>query len=120
MHLQHLRQVFEVMRESKLYANLKKWIFCAPDIPVLGNYVSTEGVRADTEKIEAIRAWPVPQDQKQLRQWLGLVASTQRTLRQRSVRCRSFSKQTSRGRGVRAPYGIRRGDDKLVHRPCPS
>ncbi|KAE9318794.1 hypothetical protein PR003_g18145 [Phytophthora rubi] len=74
MHLQHLRQVFEVMRESKLYANLKKWIFCAPDIPVLGNYVSTEGVRADPEKIEAIRAWPVAQDQKQLRQWLGLVA----------------------------------------------
>ncbi|KAE9332909.1 hypothetical protein PF008_g14710 [Phytophthora fragariae] len=72
MHLQHLRQVFEVMRENKLYANLKKCIFCAPEIPVLGSYVSTEGVHADPEKIEAICAWPVPQDQKQLRQWLGL------------------------------------------------
>ncbi|KAE9178906.1 hypothetical protein PF005_g23894 [Phytophthora fragariae] len=39
---------------------------------VLWSYVSTEGVRADPEKIEAICAWPVPQDQKQLRQWLGL------------------------------------------------
>ncbi|GMF31863.1 unnamed protein product [Phytophthora fragariaefolia] len=72
MHLQHLRQVFEVMRENKLYANLKKCIFCAPEIPVLGSYVSTEGVRADPEKIEAVCAWPVPQGQKQLRQWLGL------------------------------------------------
>uniref|UniRef100_H3H2L9 Integrase catalytic domain-containing protein n=1 Tax=Phytophthora ramorum TaxID=164328 RepID=H3H2L9_PHYRM len=72
MHLQHLRQVFEVMRENQLYANLKKCIFCAPEIPVLGSYVSTEGVRADPEKIAAICAWPVPQDQKQLRQWLGL------------------------------------------------
>ncbi|KAE9277486.1 hypothetical protein PF001_g25631 [Phytophthora fragariae] len=71
MHLQHLRQVFEVMRENKLYANLKKCIFCAPEILVLGSYVSTEGVRADPEKIEAICAWPAPQDQKQFRQWLG-------------------------------------------------
>ncbi|GMF29852.1 unnamed protein product [Phytophthora fragariaefolia] len=54
MHLQHLRQVFEVMRE--LYATLKKCIFCAPEIPVLGSYISTEGVRADPEKIEAICA----------------------------------------------------------------
>ncbi|GMF24445.1 unnamed protein product [Phytophthora fragariaefolia] len=60
------------MRENKLYANLKKCIFCAPEIPVLGSYVSTEGVRAGPEKIEAICAWPVPQDQKQLRQCLGL------------------------------------------------
>ncbi|KAE9241494.1 hypothetical protein PF004_g7023 [Phytophthora fragariae] len=72
MHLQHLRQVFEVTRENKLYANLKKCIFCAPEISVLGSYVSTEGVRADPEKIEAICAWPVPQDQMQLPQWLGL------------------------------------------------
>ncbi|KAE9046611.1 hypothetical protein PR002_g1561 [Phytophthora rubi] len=72
MHLQHLRQVFEATRENKLYANLKKCIFCAPEIPVLGSYVSTEGVRADPEKIEAISAWPVPQDQMQLPQWLGL------------------------------------------------
>ncbi|GMG15296.1 unnamed protein product [Phytophthora fragariaefolia] len=77
MHLQHLRQVFEVMRENKLYAIPKKCIFCAPEIPVLGSYVSTEGVRADPEKIETICAWPVPQDQKQLRQWLGLATYLQ-------------------------------------------
>ncbi|KAE9001988.1 hypothetical protein PR002_g17761 [Phytophthora rubi] len=52
----HLRQVFEVMRENKLYTNLKTCIFYAPEIPVLGGYVSTEGVRADPEKIEAICA----------------------------------------------------------------
>ncbi|POM79633.1 Retrovirus Polyprotein, partial [Phytophthora palmivora] len=72
VHLIHLRQVFEVMRENKLYANLKNCIFCAPEIPVLGSYVSKEGVRADPEKVETICAWPAPQNQKQLRQWLGL------------------------------------------------
>ncbi|POM60559.1 polyprotein [Phytophthora palmivora] len=56
VHLIHLRQVFEVMRENKLYANLKKCIFCAPEVPVLRSYVSKEGVHADHEKAEAI--WP--------------------------------------------------------------
>lgn len=72
VHLEHLRKVLEVMREHKLYANLKKCIFCAPKIPVLGNYVSKDGVRADPEKISSICSWPELRDQKQLRQWLGL------------------------------------------------
>ncbi|KAE8960431.1 hypothetical protein PR002_g30215 [Phytophthora rubi] len=49
VHVRHLRQVFQVMRENKLYANLKKCVFCAPEIPVLGCYVSKNGVRADPE-----------------------------------------------------------------------
>ncbi|KAE8964887.1 hypothetical protein PR001_g28903, partial [Phytophthora rubi] len=43
VHVRHLRQVFQVMRENKLYANLKKCVFCAPEIPVLGCYVSKNG-----------------------------------------------------------------------------
>ncbi|OWZ20651.1 reverse transcriptase [Phytophthora megakarya] len=50
VHLKHLRQVFQVMRDNKLYTNLKKCVFCAPGIPVLGCYVGKDGVRADPEK----------------------------------------------------------------------
>ncbi|GMF56532.1 unnamed protein product [Phytophthora fragariaefolia] len=72
VHLRHLRQVFEEMRENKLNANLKKCVFCAPEIPVLGCYVSKDGVRADPEKISSICSWPTPKNQTELRQWLGL------------------------------------------------
>ncbi|KAF1334922.1 reverse transcriptase, partial [Globisporangium splendens] len=72
VHLEHLRQVFQVMRENKLYANLKKCIFFVPEIPVLGCFVGKNGVRADPEKVKAIDDWPTPQNVKQLRQWLGL------------------------------------------------
>ncbi|KAF1336745.1 Pol protein, partial [Globisporangium splendens] len=72
VHLDHLRQVFQVMRENKLYANLKKCMFFAPEIPVLGCFVGKNGVRVDPEKVKAIDDWPVPQNVKQLRQWLGL------------------------------------------------
>ncbi|KAE9039881.1 hypothetical protein PR003_g6427 [Phytophthora rubi] len=51
VHVRHLRQVLQVMRENKLYASLKKCVFCAPAIPVLGCSVSKIGVRTDLEKI---------------------------------------------------------------------
>ncbi|KAF1324715.1 reverse transcriptase, partial [Globisporangium splendens] len=72
VHLDHLRQVFQVMRENKLYANLKKCMLFAPEIPVLGCFVDKSGVQVDPEKVKAIDDWPVPQNVKQLRQWLGL------------------------------------------------
>ena len=72
VHLEHLRKVFEVMRENKFYANLKKCIFCADEIPVLGCFVGAKGVRPDPEKIKSIADWPVPTCVKDLRKWLGL------------------------------------------------
>ncbi|KAE8963394.1 hypothetical protein PR001_g29386 [Phytophthora rubi] len=72
VHVRHLRQVFQVVRENKLYANLKKCIFCAPEIPVLSCYGRKNGVRADPEKISSICSWPTPTSPTELRQWLGL------------------------------------------------
>ena len=44
VHRQHLKQMFQVMRDNKLYANLKKFVLYAPEIPVHGCYVSKSGV----------------------------------------------------------------------------
>ena len=54
VHTGHLREVLSVMRKYKLYANIKKCIFGAPEIRVLGCFVGRNGVRADPEKIKAI------------------------------------------------------------------
>uniref|UniRef100_A0AAV1TRH5 Reverse transcriptase/retrotransposon-derived protein RNase H-like domain-containing protein n=1 Tax=Peronospora matthiolae TaxID=2874970 RepID=A0AAV1TRH5_9STRA len=42
------------MREHKLFANLKKCIFAANEIPLLGCIVAKDGVRPDPETIKAI------------------------------------------------------------------
>ena len=72
VHKEHLRKVFTAMRGSKLFANIRKCIFAAPEIPVLGCIVGRNGVRPDPDKVKTIAEWPVPQNVKQLRQWLGL------------------------------------------------
>ena len=74
VHRTHVRQVLTLMRKHKLYANLKKCIFAASEIPLLGCIVGKNGVRPDPEKIKAITDWPVPVDVKGLRKFLGLAA----------------------------------------------
>ncbi|KAE9058386.1 hypothetical protein PF006_g32158 [Phytophthora fragariae] len=54
MHKEHLRRLFALMRKHKLYANLKKCIFGASEIPVLGCLVGKNGVHPDPGKVRVI------------------------------------------------------------------
>ncbi|POM73935.1 LOW QUALITY PROTEIN: Hypothetical protein PHPALM_9171 [Phytophthora palmivora] len=72
MHRVHLGKLLELMRKHKLYVNLKKYIFGASEIPVLGCLVGKNGVRPDPEKVRVINEWPTPSNVKELRQFLGL------------------------------------------------
>ncbi|XP_019059406.1 PREDICTED: uncharacterized protein LOC109117128 [Tarenaya hassleriana] len=49
-HLSHLRCVLEVLRQEKLYANLKKCNFFLDSVVFLGFVVSSKGVEVDGEK----------------------------------------------------------------------
>uniref|UniRef100_A0AAV1UXY5 Reverse transcriptase n=1 Tax=Peronospora matthiolae TaxID=2874970 RepID=A0AAV1UXY5_9STRA len=62
------------MREHNSFANLKKCIFAANEIPLFGCIVGKNDVRPDLEKIKAISNWPVPVDVKVLRKFLGSAA----------------------------------------------
>lgn len=68
MHLRYLPKLFEIMRKHKLYANLKKCLICAPEIPVLGCHVSVDGVRTDPEMVASTCAWSAPTNPTELRQ----------------------------------------------------
>ena len=60
------------MRTNKLYANASKCIFGAHEIPFLGCFIGKRDLRADPAKVKAIVDWPVPENKKDLRKWLGL------------------------------------------------
>jgi hypothetical protein len=57
-HENHLRMIFQVIRENQLYAKLSKCSFYQNQIHYLGNIISKEGIAVDPENIEAIRGWP--------------------------------------------------------------
>ncbi|POM76818.1 LOW QUALITY PROTEIN: Gag/polymerase/env Polyprotein [Phytophthora palmivora] len=92
MRMVHLRKLLELMRKYKLYANMNKCIFGASEMPVLGCLAGTNGVRPDPEKVRVINEGSTPSNVKELRQFLGL-ATTWKTTREKSSRCRNFSKK---------------------------
>ncbi|KAE8907766.1 hypothetical protein PF005_g16824 [Phytophthora fragariae] len=77
-HLRALRDVLEVLNKNKLYVKLSKCVFCAEEIPCLGDFIGRNGVRIDPDKVQTIRDWPVPRTQEQLHSFLGLTGYVQR------------------------------------------
>ncbi|KAG2782156.1 hypothetical protein PC112_g24830 [Phytophthora cactorum] len=69
---EHLFKLLGLMRNHKLYANLKRCTFGASQIPILGCVVGKNGVRPDPEKVRVISEWPTLSNVKELRQFLGL------------------------------------------------
>ena len=73
-HLEHLQQVFQTLREQKLYVNLKKCRFFTNSLVFLGYVVSREGIMMDPWKVEAITSWPIPKSIHDIRSFHGLAS----------------------------------------------
>ncbi|XP_070026423.1 uncharacterized protein [Nicotiana sylvestris] len=54
-HEQHLRTMLQALREKKLYAKFSKHEFWMDSMAFLGHVVSSEGIRVDLKKVEAVQ-----------------------------------------------------------------
>jgi hypothetical protein len=71
-HLDHLRAVFNALRDAHLFGNLEKCAFCTDRVSFLGYVVTPQGIEVDQAKVEAIQGWPVPKTITHVRSFLGL------------------------------------------------
>ncbi|KAH0670700.1 hypothetical protein KY290_026097 [Solanum tuberosum] len=71
-HLQHLRSVFDLLRQNSLVVKQSKCQFGQSSISYLGHILSEKGLQVDPEKITAIVSWPLPSSVKDVRAFLGL------------------------------------------------
>ncbi|XP_027103049.2 uncharacterized mitochondrial protein AtMg00860-like [Coffea arabica] len=71
-HVQHVTELFEILRQHQLYAKESKCSFAQKQVEYLGHIISADGVRADPRKIDNMMQWPRPRNTKQLKGFLGL------------------------------------------------
>ena len=71
-HLQHLKEVFQRLRDAKLTLKPSKCKFGLDKVVFLGHVISSEGVSVEPSNTDKVQNFPVPKTQKELRGFLGL------------------------------------------------
>ena len=80
-HLEHIRTVFEKLRDAKLSMKLSKCHFFTKEIQYLGHILGKEGIKPVPAKTEAIRIMHPPVNPKQVHTFLRLVAYFRKFIR---------------------------------------
>ena len=72
-HEEHLRYVFQTLRENHLYLERAKCDLYSSSMDCLGHLIDDRGLHADADKMARIREWRVPRTHKDVQRFLGLV-----------------------------------------------
>jgi hypothetical protein len=73
-HAEHLRKVFQRVRETNLYAKLEKCEFGVTRVDFLGHRITQDGLVMDDHKVKEILDWEPPKSVLALRSFLGLAS----------------------------------------------
>jgi hypothetical protein len=73
-HVNHLRQVFEVIREANLKIGLDKCEIGVDQIQYLGHVISAAGLLPDPRLIEKVKECPTPKSIKDVHSFVGLAS----------------------------------------------
>ena len=73
-HIQHLKLIFEKLREVDLKLGKDKCEFAKTELHLLGHIIGREGRKPDPAKIEVVQQWPTPKNVKDVRAFLGLAS----------------------------------------------
>ena len=88
-HQAHVRTVLDTLRRAQFYCKLSKCEFGLEEINFVGYTVSHNQIAMQAQKLEALRAWPVPTSVTRLQGFLGFVNYYRRFVR-------NFSQLSSR------------------------
>ncbi|XP_070032356.1 uncharacterized protein [Nicotiana tomentosiformis] len=91
------RQLNKSFTKGKLYAKFSKYEFWLNSVAFLGHIISGEGIRVDTQKIEALKMWPRPMTPTEVRSFLGLAGYYRRFVEGFSSLSAPLTKLTYKG-----------------------
>ncbi|XP_012859014.1 PREDICTED: uncharacterized protein LOC105978142 [Erythranthe guttata] len=85
-HVNHLRTVFQVLRENEIFVKKEKCEFAKEEVQFLGHIIGHGRLQMDGAKIKAITEWEPPTKVTKLRSFLGLINYYRRFIKGYSAR----------------------------------
>ena len=73
-HLEHLNEVFKLIKKANLRINPEKYHFCTNKMQFLGHIVGIDRIKPDLQKVEKLEKLPSPKNITQLRAFIGLAS----------------------------------------------
>jgi hypothetical protein len=120
-HLDHLRAIFNALRDARLFGNIDKCTFCTDRVSFLGYVVTPQGIEVDQAKVEAIQSWPGPTTVTEVRSFLGLAGFNRRFVKDFSTIAGPLHELTEKGApftwGKAQEVAFETLKDRLTHTP---
>ena len=73
-HLEHLKKVFDKLREANLRLKPSKCKFVVPQVEFLGHVISAKGITPNADKVQVIRGLKTPSTVREVRSFLGMAS----------------------------------------------
>lgn len=80
-HVQKLRTVFDRLRQTNLKIQLDKSEFLRKEVLYLGHTITKDGLKPNSDKIDAVLNYPLPKTTTDIRSFLGLVGYYRRFIK---------------------------------------
>ena len=80
-HIQRLKSVFDRLRKSNFKLQLDKSEFLQKTVQYLGHIITPQGVKPNPDKVSAIKRFPIPRTQKDIKSFLGLLGYYRRFIK---------------------------------------
>ena len=72
-HFEHLQRVFDRIKRHGLKLKQSKCQFLREETKYLGFVINKDGIKTDVDKVEVIRAMPVPKTVREIRGFIGAI-----------------------------------------------
>lgn len=99
-HIINLSKIFETLRKYNMKIQLDKSEFLRKEVAFLGHVVTADGVRTNPDKIETIKNWPLPKNEKDLRAFLGVLGYYRKFIRDFAKIAKPLTVQLRKGESI--------------------